>query len=139
MCPANLGLAPFARGHVDGNIRVDPLLMDLAVIRGVVKRGRKPNSTLALWAQTDDALNGSFTERGIAHQYGALMVLQGTRHDFGGAGRSTIDQNNHRHVRQSGFRGGILAGAGHLGATAGRDDDLILFKEHVGHLDGRLE
>ena len=78
------------------DIRLDALGLDGAPVRREVARGGELDRGAV--ADRQDGLHRALAEGAGAHDDGALVILQGARHDFGGRGRSAVHQHHHRHL-----------------------------------------
>ena len=105
-------------------IRRDALGLDRSP-RGCEVSCRRQRQRAVPRAERNDGLHGAFAERARPDQGGALVVVQGARHDLGSGSRSAVDQHDERlaldHVAAAcgealGFLRRTAAGRDHLAA-----------------------
>ena len=142
-------------GVVHEHVGNDALGLNRAA-RGRVVAGRRELHADRLVAEghRQDGLHGALPKGAVTHDDGALVVLQGARHDFGSGGRGGVDEHDDRY----GFRERREIGErahGVAAAVVGFDrlEDIVglrraaLRRHHVGvggqegggHADGRLQ
>src|SRR6266487_1876964 len=126
-------------GHLLQHLDVgrNTLRLDGAPGRGEVARGCQPQRPVAR-AERNDGLHRALAERACADDGRAPVILERTRHDFGGRGRAAIDQHNDRLVLDEVARARIEP-LRFLGGAAARRHDLALLQERVGDRDRLIE
>ncbi len=79
-------------------------------------------------------LHGAFAKRTFARNQRSAMILQASRHDFAGAGRLVVLQNDHRYVcRQFDLAVGCL-GMIETGSPSFGRHDTAFAQQHVAHI-----
>src|SRR5438876_556564 len=104
------------------NIGRDTLRLDRASRGGEVARGSQPQRAIA-GAERNDGLHRPLAERARADDGRAAMILERTRHNFGGRSRAAVDQHDERLVFGEVARARIEP-LGFLGGAAARRYDL---------------
>src|SRR5262249_2257727 len=113
------------------------LRLDRTSGRGEVARGGQPQRAIA-GAERNDGLHRALAERARADDGRAAMILERTRHNFGGRSRAAVDQHDDRFVLGEVARAGIEA-LGFLGVATARRYDLALLQERIGDRNRLVE
>src|SRR5579859_2231358 len=114
---------------VERDVRVVPLNQTAA--RSVVTGGGEQQK--GFLAQGVFALHETLAKTWLAHHQGAVVILQGTRHNFSSAGGIAVDENDH------GIFISLVAPCREpslllrISSVVG-DDELILFEEVIGNV-----
>src|SRR5262245_56651335 len=111
--------------------------LDGASGRGEVARGCQPQRPVAR-AERNDGLHRALAERARADDGRTPVILERTRHDFGGRGRAAIDQHDDWLVLGEIARPRTEP-LGLLGGSAARRYDFALLQERVGDRDRLIE
>src|SRR5262249_41965727 len=106
-------------------------------MRGEVARGGQPERPIAR-AERNDGLHRALAERARADDRRAPVILERTRHDFRGRGRTAVDQHDDRLVLGEVARARVEP-LGFLGIAAARRHDLALLQERIGDRDRLIE
>src|SRR3990167_4348798 len=123
-------------GAADFDVRHDALGLDGTAVGGEVQRGGDLQGAVVV--QRQYGLHRAFAEAVGAHQYAALVVLQGAGDDFRGRGAAAVDQYHQWHAFAGIGRVGGEAQFGVGDAALGVDDQALL-QEVIGDLHGRLQ
>src|SRR5690606_22950207 len=83
-------------------------------------------------------LHRTLAEGAAADDTGTAVVAERTSQYLRGAGRTGVDQHNHRRAVQAVARGGAEGGVADRDAAA-RADDAAVLEQRVGDLHGRVE
>src|SRR6516225_7390148 len=121
--------------HLD--VGRDTLRLDRTSGRGEVAGGGQPERPIA-GAERNDGLHRALAERARADDGRAAVILERTRHNFGGRGRAAIDQHDERLVLGEVARARIEP-LGFLGGAAARRYDLALLQERIGDRNRLVE
>src|SRR5215472_138201 len=121
--------------HLD--VGRDTLRLDRTSGWSEVAGGGQPQRAIA-GAERNDGLHRALAERARADDGRAPVILERTRHDFGGRSRAAVDQHDDRLVL------GEVAGASIealclLGGAAARRYDLALLQERIGDRNRLVE
>src|SRR6266404_2588022 len=121
--------------HLD--VGRDTLRLDRTSGRSEVAPGGQPERSIA-GAERNDGLHRALAERARADDGRAAMILQRTRHNFGGRSRAAVDQHDDRLVFGEVARARIEP-LGFLSGAAARRYDLALLQERIGDRNRLVE
>src|SRR4029453_2002944 len=111
------------------NVGRDTLRLYRASGRGEVARGGQPERPIA-GAEGNDGLHRAFSERARADHGRTPVILERACHNFGGRGRTAVDQHDDRLVLGE-IAGARIEALGLLGVAAARRYDLTLLQEGI--------
>jgi hypothetical protein len=118
-------------GHLLQHLNVGryTLRLNRASGRGEVARGGQPERPIA-GAERNDGLHRAFAERARADDGRAPVILKSACHNFGGRGRTTVDQHDDWLVLGEVARARIEP-QDFLGGAAARRHDLAPLQERI--------